>query len=249
MKHVIRIVLLAVICLLGYLTVDSVVTPIRFEETRKKRENAITKNLINIRTAELEFRSQKGYFTADFDSLITFLKTTPKKEVLKEGSLTDAQLEAGLTEEKAVKIINTACAKAAKRLDTDNIDDIYVYIWANDKDIIDNKLIGFRRDTVNKNMLEELYHGAITAENVADIAICPFSDGERFILEVNNDYKTSQGIRVPLFQCSAPFEMFLADQDKQELANLKDKEIKVEHFPGLRVGDITAPNNNAGNWE
>ena len=90
-------------------------------------------------------------------------------------------------------------------------------------------------------------------DNIAEITFIPFSEnnGERlrFELEVNNDYKTSQGIRVPLFEARAPFESYLGDLNKQELVNLIDREQKLEHYTGLKVGDIYAPNNNAGNWE
>ena len=47
----------------------------------------------------------------------------------------------------------------------------------------------------------------------------------------------------------AKFENYLGDLNKQELVNLIDREVKLEHYPGLKVGDIYAPNNNAGNWE
>ena len=33
------------------------------------------------------------------------------------------------------------------------------------------------------------------------------------------------------------------------MSNLKDKRIKLEKYPGLQVGSIEEPNNNAGNWE
>ena len=135
MKTTFRILLACAIVFLAYICVDSVVTPIEFEETRVQREEAVVKNLIHIRTAEVEFKNQNGRFIADADSLLLFLKTAPKKEVLKEGSLTDKQLEAGMTEHKAVKIIDKAKAKAMSKLKTDDQEAIYEYIWANDKDI------------------------------------------------------------------------------------------------------------------
>lgn len=225
------------------------VTPIQFEETRAQREEAVVKNLIHIRTAEVEFKNQHGRFMADADSLLMFLKTAPKKEVLKEGSLTDKQLEAGMTEPKAVKLIDKAKAKAMSKLKTDDPEAIYEYIWANDKDIKDAGLQGFRRDTIERNMIETLYKGEFTAENIDQIVLIPYSDNLRFEIEVNDEYQTTQGIHVPLFEVRAPFETYLADQDKQELVNLIDKEQKLEHYPGLKVGSIEAPNNNAGNWE
>ena len=237
------------ICFLAYICVDSVVTPIQFEETRVAREEAVVKNLVHIRTAEVEFKNQHGRFMADPDSLILFLRTVPKKEVMKEGSLTDKQLEAGLTEHKAVKLIDKAKAKAMSKLKTDDPDAIYAYIWENDRDIKDAGLQGFRRDTIELNMIQALYKGLFDEQTIEQIIYIPYSDNLKYEIEVNDNYKTSQGIHVPLFEARAPFETYLADQDKQELVNLQDKEKKLDHYPGLKVGSVDAPNNNAGTWE
>jgi len=236
-------VVMAVFC------VKSVTTPIKFENTRVEREQKVIKHLVDLRTAEVEYHHQKGVFTASADTLLMFLKTAPKKEVLKEGSLTDKQLEAGLTEHKAVKILNEAKKKALKKNSFEDSEALYAYIWENDADVKKNGLQGFRRDTIELNMLQSLYKGAYDENSIDAIVEIPFSEGKRFELEVNNDYKTSQGIRVPLFEARAPFESYLGDLNKQELVNLIDRESKLEHYPGLKVGDIFSPNNNAGNWE
>lgn len=249
MKTTFRILLALAICFLAYICVDSVVTPIQFEETRVAREEAVVKNLIHIRTAEVEYKNQHGRFMADPDSLILFLRTVPKKEVMKEGSLTDKQLEAGLTEHKAVKLIDKAKAKAMSKLKTDDQDALYAYIWENDRDIKDAGLQGFRRDTIELNMIQALYKGLFDEQTIEQIIYIPYSDNLKFEFETNDEYKTSQGIHVPLFEARAPFETYLADQDEQELVNLIDKEKKLEHYPGLKVGSVDAPNNNAGNWE
>ena len=249
MKTTFRILLGVAIVFLAYICVDSVVTPIQFEETRAAREEAVVKNLIHIRTAEVEFKNTHGRFIADPDSLILFLKNTPKKEVLKEGSLTEKQLEKGMTEHKAVKIIEKAKAKAMSKLKTDDPEVLYAYIWENDKDVKDNELQGFRRDTILENMIATIFKGEFNEDNIDQITYIPYSENLRYEIEVNDEYKTSQGIHVPLFEARAPYETYLADQDKQELVNLIDKEKKLDHYPGLKVGSIDAPNNNAGNWE
>jgi len=236
-------VIMAVFC------VKSVTTPIKFENTRAEREVSVIKNLVDLRTAEVEYHHQKGVFTTSYDTLLMFLKTAPKKEVLKEGSLTDKQLEAGLTEQKAVKILNEAKKKALKKNAFEDNDALYAYIWANDADVAKNGLQGFRRDTIELNMLQSLYKGEYDESNIDRIVEIPFSEGLRFEIEVNNDYKTSQGIRVPLFEARAPFESYLGDLNKQELVNLIDRETKLDHYAGLKVGDVFSPNNNAGNWE
>ncbi len=248
-KTIIRILLGVAACALAYFCVMSVVTPIRFEETRSARETQVVKNLIAIRTAETEFQHVNGRYTADLDSLVLFLRNTPKKEVLKEGALTDKQLEAGLTEHKAVKILDQAKAKASRKQEFSSNDELYAYVWANDKDVKNNGLQGFRRDTIYKNMIETLYKGEYNADNIAGIIIVPFSNGQRFEVEVNNTYTTSQGIQVPLLEVRAHYNVYLSDLNEQELVNLIDKETKLEHYPGLKIGDIYAPNNNAGNWE
>ena len=240
-------VIMAIFC------VQSVTTPIKFEDTRAQREVAVIKHLVDLRTAEVEYHHQKGVFTANLDSLLLFLKTAPKKELMKEGSLTDKQLEAGLNEHKAIKIIDAAKKKALQNkklnLDPDDKDALYAYIWENDADVKKNGLQGFRRDTIELNMLQALYKGEYDETTIDGIVVIPFSNGQRFEMEVNNDYKTSQGIRVPLFEARAPYQSYLGDLNEQELVNLIDREQKLDHYAGLKVGDVYAPNNNAGNWE
>ena len=227
MNTTIRIILGLAICFLAYICVMSVVTPIRFEEKRTQREVAVVKNLVSLRTAEVEFKAQKGHYTADLDSLVTFLKTAKKKEVLKEGALTDKQLEAGMTEAKAVKIIKRG----------------------NLKEIQKNGLEGFKRDTIYTNLIQALYKGEYNEETIDEIIYIPYTDKQKYEAEVDNEYTTDKGIKVPLVEVRAGFETYLGDLDKQELVNLIDKEKKLEHYPGLRFGSIEAPNNNAGNWE
>ena len=248
-RNIVICVLSIAAVVMAYFCVTSVTTPIKFENTRAEREVAVIKNLVDLRTAEVEYHHQNGRFTANLDSLLLFLKTAPKKEVLKEGSLTDKQLEAGLTEHKAVKILNEAKKKALKKNQFEDNDALYAYIWEKDKDVVSNGLAGFRRDTIELNMLQALYKGEYDEKSIDRIVEIPYSEGKRFEMEVNNDYKTSQGIRVPLFEARAPFESYLSDLNEQELVNLIDKEQKLDHYAGLKVGSIDAPNNNAGNWE
>ena len=244
-----QILLSAAAVFLAWMCIDSVVTPIRFEETREQREVKVIKHLMDIRVAENEYKLVKGYYTADLDSLVLFLRTTPKKEVLKEGALTDKQLENKMTEHKAVKILQTAKAKALAKMTFESDSALYAYVWANDKDVKANDLQGFRRDTIFKNMIETLYKGEYTEATIGDIIYIPYTDHQRFEIEVNNGYATSQGIHVPIMAARAHYNTYLHDLDKQELTNLIDKEQKLDHYPGLMFGSVDAPNNNAGNWE
>ena len=137
-KVIIRILLGVAVIFMAYICVNSVVTPIQFEEARVQREVKVINNLVSLRTAEAQFRLDKGYFTADLDSLVAYLKVTPKKEVYKVGSLTEKQLEDGMTENKAAKILERARLKAQRKMKfqgTDSLDLLYNYIWENDREV------------------------------------------------------------------------------------------------------------------
>ena len=104
MNNLFKALLVLAACTLAFLCYKSIMTPIEFNEVREAREKVIVERLIDIRRAETEYRNIKGDFTASFDTLINFIKYDKAKIVLKEGELTDKQLEEGMTEKKAVKL-------------------------------------------------------------------------------------------------------------------------------------------------
>jgi len=227
MKTTIKVLLFVAIAVLAYFCVMSIMTPIRFEKEREIREQSVIQSLIDLRTAQIEHRDQKGYFTTALDSLIDFVKTGKKRMVLKEGNLTDAQLEAGLTERKAVEIIRKG-----------NITEIEA-----------NGLTGFRRDTTFVNLLKALYGDKYNANTIENLMYIPYSDQVIFEVELNNNYLSSNNIWIPLCEIRAPYRAFLLDVNRQEALNLIDLQRKMEKYPGLKVGSVIEPNNFAGNWE
>ena len=251
-KIIITALLGVSVIFMAFICVNSVVTPIKFEEARVQREAKVINNLVSLRTAEAQFRLDKGYFTANLDSLIDYLKTAPKKEVFKVGSLTEKQLENGMTETKAAKILERARLKAQRKMKyqgADSLNLLYNYIWENDREVKAEGLQGFRRDTILTNMIQSLYKGQYTEETIGEIVYIPYTDNVKFEVETNNGYTTSQGIKVPIFEIRAHYNTYLHDLNAQERANIIDKEEKLDHYPGLKVGSVDAPNNNAGNWE
>jgi lipopolysaccharide export LptBFGC system permease protein LptF len=84
--------------------------------------------------------------------------------------------------------------------------------------------------------------------DVASIGKVPGFEEYTFQLDTATLTSTS-GYMVPVFECSVPYDVYLGDLDRQLLINLKDKNTKLNRYPGLRVGSITEINNNAGNWE
>ncbi len=57
------------------------------------------------------------------------------------------------------------------------------------------------------------------------------------------------GRQVPVMQCGATYDQYLKGLDGNAVANLTEKANMSGRFPGLMIGDITQPNENAGNWE
>lgn len=81
-----------------------------------------------------------------------------------------------------------------------------------------------------------------------DDILIPYSDGQRFHLETTVDVN-DQGQATPLMECSATYATYLRGLNADELKALTQHTADGGAFPGLKIGDITTPNNNAGNWE
>jgi len=83
---------------------------------------------------------------------------------------------------------------------------------------------------------------------IADsLKFIPFSGGKE--MNMTAIIAKVSGVDVPLFEASAPYSILLQGLEKQLIINLKADRELVGRYPGLRVGSIDAPNNNAGNWE
>ena len=228
MKTVFNIILAACMVGLLYLCYESIMGPIQFNKEKDAREELIKARLIDIRKAQVEYRGlHGGRYTDSFDSLIAFVKEAKLPFVRKEGVLSDDQLEAGLTEDKAMAMISKA-----KR--TNN--------W---KEVEAAGLMNFKRDTIWVAMVDTIFGGKYNADSIRYV---PFGNGATFEMAIKED-STKSGARFYLFEAKTPYTAYLSDLNQQELNNLIDTQTKHSRFPGLKVGDIEIPNNNAGNWE
>ena len=218
------------LCAVGllYLCYGSIMGPIEFENERDLREKDVIASLINIRDAQVNYRNitMNGYCD-NFDSLIQFVKTAQLPIVKKEGELTDEQLENGLTERKAVEMIEKA-RKTNK--------------W---NEVKKAGLEGFSRDTVFVSLKDSIFGADFNHESFCYV---PFGNGAKFELETRVD-STRSGTPLYLFEARTPYEVYLSGINEQELLNLIDKQDKLGRYCGLKVGDVEEPNNNAGNWE
>ena len=228
MKNVLKVLLFEAVAGLAYISYRSIMDPIEFSEVRAAREKQIVARLIDIRTAQIEYRNNhEGAYADNFDSLIDFLKTAQMPIILKVGELDDAQLERGLTEDKALEMIKKA-EKTGK--------------WG---EVDKEGLRDFRRDTSWIALLDTIYPKTFVADSLAFV---PFGNGAKFEILTSCD-TTKSGSAQYLFEARTPYETYLEDVNKQELANLKYQMKKMGRYCGLKVGDVENPNNNAGNWE
>ena len=103
MKVTVKILLAVAVVLLAYMCYRSIMGPIEFKDERDRRENLIKARLIDIRKAQIEYKNIHKVHAANFDELSKFLKDEKLPFLIKEGVLTDEQLEKGMTEKEAVK--------------------------------------------------------------------------------------------------------------------------------------------------
>jgi hypothetical protein len=60
---------------------------------------------------------------------------------------------------------------------------------------------------------------------------------------------TTSMVLVNVFEAYVLNDTFLSDLDRQLVVNYNEQRTKITGFPGMKVGDVRVPNNNAGNWE
>lgn len=219
------------ICVVGLLFIcwRSIRDTENFDAEVAGRENVVKKRLIEIRLAEEAYKAQHdGMYCADWSALINFVKTGKLPVVMKQGVLTEDQMENGLTESKAAAIVNSGDQAA----------------------IAANGLQHFRRDTIWVPLQDSLYKDeGFVADSMRYI---PFSQGDTFeIIACPNT--TRSGSIIQVMECNAPDSSFLKGMGKagrRLIYNRAEEADAKGAYAGLRIGDAGNNwNNNAGNWE
>lgn len=103
MKVAFKVLLVIAAVLLVYMCYESIMGPVRFDKEQDRREDAIIQRLMEIRKAQIEYKNIHKVHAANFDELGKFLKEEKLPFLIKEGALTEEQLEKGMTEKEAVK--------------------------------------------------------------------------------------------------------------------------------------------------
>ena len=103
------------------------------------------------------------------------------------------------------------------------------------------------RDTISVCVRDSLFkrEGFV----IDSLCFIPYTGGrERFAMDAG-ELKTGSKVVVQVFEASAPNKIILNGLDHQAIVNLDDVAKQLNRFPGLKVGSLTEPTNNAGNWE
>ncbi len=99
MRLAINLVLLAIAGVFAWLLVSGIREPIQFVNEKNRREDAVVKKLAEVRTAQELYRSIKGVFAGDFDTLAMVLKTDSFKIVKVLGDPDDPNFTGQITYE------------------------------------------------------------------------------------------------------------------------------------------------------
>ena len=167
MKTVFNVVLGLCALALVYICYASIMGPIDFEQEKKHRDAAVIARLIDIRKAQAEYRNRHNQqYTNNFDSLIDFVKHDSLPFIFKQGELNDKQLEDGLTEKKAIAIVE----KAKK---TGKYDEVKK--WG---------LENFKRETMWVAVKDTVFPKGFNADSLRYV---PFGNGAQFEMATRND--------------------------------------------------------------
>ena len=208
---------------LVYAIYNSVQEPVKFQKDAKARENVGIQRLKDIRTLQDAFKGKTGHFTASIDSLVDFYNN---------GQITITRMIGSMDDSAAVA--NTEALKKKNKKITN--EELLAYYEKGMNLVLSIDMAIPVKDTLLKR----------EGFNVEDLKTIPFS-GKPIIMAAV--VKQVSGVDVPLFEACMPYDDILVGLDRQYIINLKCEAEDMGRYPGLKVGSVDAPNNNAGNWE
>ncbi len=220
----------ALIVLLVWLTVKSVQKPVEFNKEVAARSQVGIQRLKDIRTLQVAFKSENGRFSPTMDSLKMFYESGKMAVVMQIGSMDDS-----------VAVANTEAIKkaAGKKAKPDEILAKLQEAYKQGTPVVFSVTSQVPvKDTLFNNRPDFC---------IDSLAYIPFSGGQK--TEMESTIKLVSGVNVPLFEARMPYKALCKGLDNQLRINLDAERRDQNKYEGLQVGSVTAPNNNAGNWE
>ena len=255
MKKIIQIGLSVLILVLGYILISNIRRPINFQNQYEARKKVVVERLKEIRALQVAFKSVRGQYTDSFDTLTNFYKTGQMQTLISYGSLDDSLT---LVQTKAYEKLYDEQQKLIKARRPVKGEVLKALVDMPKEEILQRGLAV--RKPVFDAVKSVVKVDTVLLSNKADFnidelryvpSVEPDADGKRPVFEMETRFKEVSKIQIPLFEARVANEVFLKGLDKQEIINLSDeqKNKTINNYPGLKVGDINNPNNDAGNWE
>ena len=228
-KILIEVVLGLAIVGIAWALIASIQKPVKFQDEVAARSKVGIQRLKDIRTLQEAFKSVNGRFSPTVDSLILFYEDGKMDIVMQIGSHDDS-----------LAVVNTeAIKKANRRLKGDALTAKLQEAYENGQKVVFS--------TVTKIAVKDTLFTHRPDFVVDSLKYIPFSGGQE--VEMESTIKKVSGVQVPLFEARMPYKALLKGMDNQLRINLDADCRDRSRYEGLQVGSITAPNNNAGNWE
>ena len=228
-KIVFEVILLAGIVALAYALYSSIMQPVNFNKEKKSREAVAVQRLKDIRTLQVAYKSVTGKFNSSIDSLKQFYENGEMEIVMQIGSLDDS-----------LAVANTEAIKKANRgLKPDQLTAKLQDAYNAGKSVVFS--------TVTKMPVRDTLFRGREDFCIDSLKYIPFSGKDTIQLE--SVTRTVSGVPVPLFEARIPWRALLKGMNNQLRINLDAEMRDLNRYEGLQVGSVTAPNNNAGNWE
>ena len=223
-------VLPVIIAGLTWATVQSVMEPVNFNKHRAYRESVAIQRLKDIRDLQVAYKNVNGRYASTLDSLKLFYNEGKMKITMNVGSKDDS-----VAWEHTQQIKKRYAYLKGDKLNA-KLNELYL---AGDQNLV--------FQVVTEIPVKDTIFHSRTDFNIDELPLIPFS-GDSIIME--STIKSVSGVKVPLFEASMPFKSLLRGVEPEQLRiNLDAEREDQGRYKGLQVGSISAPNNNAGNWE
>ena len=226
LKIILEIVLLCALVGLVYLIYSSIMKPVNFNKQKERREAVAIQRLKDIRTLQVAYKSENGKFLSTVDSLKNFYENGKMSIVLQIGSADDSLAWAHTEKVK----------KANRKITPEKLYEMY---QNGDQNLVFS--------IVTQIPVKDTLFASRPDFCVDSLKYIPFSGGAP--VEMEADTRMVSGVPVPLFEARMPYKLLLKGLDNQLRINLDSDRRDQNKYEGLQVGSVTAPNNNAGNWE
>lgn len=228
-KIVAQVLLLVAIGGLIFWLYSNIMSPVKFNKEKDIRKEVAVQRLKDIRTLEVAYKSVNGKFNSSIDSLKQFYESGQMEIVMQIGSMDDS-----------LAVANTEAIKKANRnLKADQLTAKLQEAYEAGKNVVFSTVTKVPvRDTLFRDRADFC---------IDSLKYIPFSGKEP--VQIESAVKMVSGVPVPLFEARMPYRLLLKGMNNQLRINLDAEQRDLNRYEGLQVGSVTAPNNNAGNWE